>query len=372
MLIGIDISRTTRAQHTGTEWYSLALTQALLELPSAHTWRLYFNQPPAPGVWPARAGVELKVMPWLRAWTHVRLSAEMLIAPPDVLFVPAHVLPALSPRRCVVTVHDLGYRYYPEAHTPASRYYLELSTRWNVWRSTLALADSEATRRDLVSVYSAPADKVRVVYPGRDETLRRAAPETIAAVTRRLDIDGAYILHVGTLQPRKNLARLIEAYAGLRAGWAGPGPAPLLVLAGGRGWLSQSIFETARRLGLEASVRFVGYVNRADLPALLSGASLFVFPSLYEGFGFPVLEAMACETPVICSNASSLPEVAGDAALLIDPLDTPAWTAAMYAVLRDADLAARLVDAGRRNVQRFSWGRAARQALDVLEEAGRR
>jgi glycosyltransferase involved in cell wall biosynthesis len=191
-------------------------------------------------------------------------------------------------------------------------------------------------------------------------------------VKRQLQIDGAYILYVGTLQPRKNLVRLIEAYGRLIARWSDEVGPPSLVLAGQSGWLSEGIFRAVDRLGLAGRVKFPGYVPDADLPALLSGASAFAFPSLYEGFGFPVLEAMACQVPVVCSNTSSLPEVAGDAALLVNPLDVEELANALHAVLIEPMLRARLIEAGEQQVTRFSWERAARETLTALEEAATR
>lgn len=373
MLIGIDASRTTVAHRTGTEAYSLQLTQALLQLRDTdHVWRLYFNQAPQDDHWPSHPALQLQIIPFPRLWTHVRLSLEMLEQPPDLLFVPAHVLPLIRPRRCVVTVHDLGYHHFPDAHTRGARAYLELSTRLNARWATLVLADSDATRRDLVARYGVPTEKVRVVHPGRNQRLRREVnPERIAAISARLGINGEYILYVGTLQPRKNLIRLIQAYAALLAEWESKSRCPLLVLAGKRGWLSDAIFREVDRLGLAGQVRFPGYVPDDDLPALLSGASAFAFPSLYEGFGFPVLEAMACDVPVVCANTSSLPEVAGEAALLIDPLDTRALTDALRELLLNRDLRRRLIDAGRQQLRNFSWEKAASQTLAVLEEAVR-
>jgi len=370
MLIGIDASRTTAAQRTGTEAYSLALTRALLDLPGAHRWRLYFNSAPPAGIWPARAAIELRSMPWPRLWTHLRLSAEMLVAPPDVLFVPAHVLPIAAPRRCVVTVHDLGYRHFPAAHTPAARWYLDLSTRYNARRASLILTDSAATRADLLRFYGTPADKIRVVYPGRPEGVARVDDAgRIREVLGRLGLERDYILYVGTLQPRKNLVRLIEAYALLVAGWDAGDP-PLLALAGRRGWLSEPIGRAIEAADLGAHVRLTGYVADADLSALYSGARLFAFPSLHEGFGFPILEAMACDAPVVCSRTSSLPEVAGEAALLVNPLDVSELAAALRLGLTDEALRGWLIEAGRRQMMRFSWRTAARETLAALEEAG--
>ncbi len=381
MLIGIDASRATAAHRTGTETYSLYLIRSLLAQRTAHQFRLYFNQSPPPGLFPGTA--DQCVIPFARLWTHVRLSREMLSAPPDVLLVPSHVLPLIHPQRSVVTVHDLGYLYYPEAHTLFQNLYLRWSTRFNARSATRVLADSRATRKDLFRHFRIPEERVVVVYPGRDEALEPVHDrEILEAVQSRYGLSEPYFLYVGTLHPRKNLVRLVDAFAeltvrlqGLPAsagvGVAGGGATPKLVLAGGKGWLYREIFDRVRRLGLEDCVRFTGYVPDSDLAALLSGALAFAFPSLYEGFGFPVLEAMACGTPVICSNVSSLPEVAGDAALQVDPQDTEGWAAAMHQMLTDEGLRGKLVERGLKQVQNFSWQRCASQVLEVLEEVGR-
>ena len=387
MLIGIDASRVSAARRTGTETYSLHLIRALVAAAPGQRFRLYTNAaPPAGWIWPGSlpAHVALRAMPFPRLWTHIRLSAEMLARPPDVLFVPAHVLPLIHPRRSVVTVHDLGYLAYPEAHRPADRRYLDWSTRWSATQAAAVLADSAATKADLVAAYGILPGKIHVIHLGRDETLARVAdPDQIAAVCHKYSIaaptaGAGYLLYVGTLQPRKNLARVIEAFACLVGSPAG---ADLqLVLAGGKGWLFEQMRlpTLVERLGLAGRVLFSGYVADADLPALLSGARAFVFPSLHEGFGIPVLEAGACGVPVITSNTSSLPEVAGDpaagpegaAALLVDPHDVEAIADAMHRVLTDGALRTELIRRGHENLKRFSWEKCARETLAVLLEVG--
>lgn len=380
-LIGIDASRAVRGRRTGTENYSFHLIRALLETKGdgqgpRYNYRLYFNQPPAaylfpPGPWEARA------IPFPRLWTHLRLSWEVSRYPPDILFIPAHVLPLLHPRRSVVTVHDLGFRHFHRAHRPLDRWYLEWSTRYHACAATRLLADSEATKQDLIEAYEVPPGRITVVYPGRDESLRPVTdPIAIERVKTRYGIEGDYILHIGTLHPRKNLLRLIEALALLRESFTPSGTGGTrtsdwrLVLAGRKGWLYEPLFRRLAALGLEDGVVFTGYIPQADLAPLLSGAHCFAFPSLYEGFGFPVLEAMVCGTPVICSNTSSLPEVVGDAALLVDPEDTEAWAEALHRLLTNAELRQSLIQRGYRQVQRFSWPRAAQQVLEVFAEVG--
>jgi glycosyltransferase involved in cell wall biosynthesis len=379
-LIGIDASRALRKERTGTENYSWQLIRHLLALGSSHRFRLYCQQPPPSGLFEApyqstaaQVGVshaEVRVIPWPRLWTHSRLSLEVTRRPPDVLFVPSHVLPLLHPRRSVVTVHDLGFRTFPEAHKTLDRIYLDLSTRFNARSAAHVLADSQATRDDLVRFTGVAADKITVVHLGRDESLAPVQDvQRLAGVQQRLGISQAgrpaapYILYVGTLQPRKNLVRLVDAFAAVRR----QHPDLILVLAGRRGWLADPLFARVNALGLQEAVRFPGYVADDDLPALLSGALCFAFPSLHEGFGFPVLEAQACGAPVLAANTSSLPEVAGEGALLVDPLDTDAIAAGLLRLAGDPVLRARLQAAGFANLQRFSWQRCARETLAVLE-----
>lgn len=361
MRIGIDASRALSAAPTGTEGYSYHLIRALLPLLSPEPVRLYCREQPPAAAFP---GAELQVIPFPRLWTHVRLSWEMLRAAPRVLFVPAHVLPPVRPSRTLVTIHDLGYRFFPEAHPHGQRLYLEASTRWNARVATHVLADSQATQQALVSCYGIPTEKITVVYPGYEAALQRVTDaDILAAVRARYGLERPYILHLGRIQPRKNLVRLIEAFARMSPAF----PELTLVLAGPAGWLAEEIFARVRALGLGDRVLFPGYIASEDKAALLSGAELFVFPSLYEGFGFPVLEAQACETPVLASNTSSLPEVAGAGALLVDPLDTEAMATGIRQMLEDADLCETLVARGAANLARFSWARAAQQTAEILQ-----
>lgn len=379
MLIGIDASRALRSRRTGTETYSLQLIRQLLRLESDHIFRLYCDQPPPPGLFGAGPEVagrcETCVIPAPRLWTHLRLSAEVTRRPPDVLFVPSHVLPARHPAASVVTVHDLGFRYFPDAHPRGSRWYLDASTRFNARSASMVLADSRATRDDLVRFYDTAADRIAVVYLGRDEALTPVVdPRQLAPMRDRLGLMPAgqpcpYVLYVGTIQPRKNLERLVEAFARALPVCEQRLPGLRLVLAGQQGRLAEGTLAKVAALGLQERVILPGYVADQDLPALLSAAEAFVFPSLYEGFGFPVLEAQACGTPVLASNTSSLPEVAGAGALLVDPLDVDALAQGLVRLLTEEGLAADLVAAGFANLPRFSWERCARETLAVLEQA---
>jgi glycosyltransferase involved in cell wall biosynthesis len=369
--IGVDASRAVLAVRTGTEQYAAALLGALAELPeaAARQFALYVNLPDEraaierlgfdlPPAWHVRA------IPFPRLWTHVRLSAEMLARRPGVLFVPSHVVPVVHPRRTVVTVHDLGYLYYPEAHTRFSRLYLHLSTMYSARAARRVIAVSEATKRDLVERYHIPPGKIRVVYHGRDEAFRPVSePNVLQAAAAKYGVQGPYCLHVGTLQPRKNLGLLVQAWVMLRERMESP---PKLLLAGKRGWLYEPLVRSVEERGLGDLIRFADYVERADLPALYSGALALTFPSLYEGFGLPALEAMSCGTPVIASNASSIPEVVGDAGLLLDPHDAAAWAGAVERLSADDVMRRDMSRKGLERAAQFTWERCARETFDVL------
>jgi glycosyltransferase involved in cell wall biosynthesis len=370
MLVGVDASRVAVAQRTGTEAYSLHLIRSLLATGRSHRFRLYLKDALMAGTLPDVPHCEQRVMPFPRLWTHVRLSTEMLVHPPDVLFVPSHVLPIVHPRKSVVTVHDLGHRAYPGAHTPQQRRYLEWSTRYHVRQAAHLIADSRATADDLVRFYDADQARITVAHLGVDPNLGPVHDaERIALVLERYGVTAPYLLYVGTVQPRKNLARLVDAFARLLQADAVASDLQL-VLAGKRGWLSEGIMARVREVGLESQVVFTGYVREEDLAALYSGAALFVMPSLYEGFCLPVLEAMAVGTPVVSSSASSLPEVAGDAALFFDPADVDAMASAMSRGLMDKGLRQELVTCGCERVKNYTWERCARQVLSVLEAVG--
>ena len=366
--IGIDASRALIARRTGTEHYSASLLRALSVLPEAQSrdFVLYTNTSSEaearkglgfdlPSTWRIRA------IPFPRLWTHIRLSWEMATKPPGVLFVPSHVVPLRHPRRTVVTIHDLGYLEYPQAHTRFSHLYLNLSTLFSARAARRVVAISEATKRDLVSHYGVDARKISVVYHGRDPMFAPVTDERrIAEAALKYGVSAPYFIHVGTLQPRKNLRVLVEAWSALRAELRQP---PQLLLAGKKGWLYDSLFNAVQSRGLGDLVKFADYVEQEDLPALYSGAVGMLFPSLYEGFGLPPLEAMSCGTPVVASTASSIPEVVGDAGLLLDPRDVSGWADAVKRLVSDEGLRQSVAVKGLARASQFTWERCARETF---------
>jgi glycosyltransferase involved in cell wall biosynthesis len=371
LTIGIDASRAVLTQRTGTEHYSASLLHALAELPEAAAQpialyvnlrnpqsairNLQFDLPPA---WRIRA------IPFPRLWTHVRLSWEMLTRPPRTLFVPSHVVPLWHPRRTVVTIHDLGYLEYPQAHTRASWLYLHLSTWFSAHAARHVIAISEATKRDLIKHYKIKPGKIEVIYHGRDPIFTPVTDTAkIEQTLKKYGINQPYCVHIGTLQPRKNLGVLVQAWDILRARMESP---PQLLLAGKRGWLYDSLLQSVKERNLGDLVKFADYVERDDLPTLYSAALALTFPSLYEGFGLPPLEAMSCGTPVLASTASSVPEVVGDAGILLDPKDAGAWADAVQRVVQDDSLREDLSRRGLVRANQFTWERCARETLSVL------
>jgi glycosyltransferase involved in cell wall biosynthesis len=367
MLIGIDASRTTVTRRTGTERYALEITKALIDAAPNDRFFLYFNQPPEPDLLPRTDRVRWRVIPSPRLWTHARLSAELARRPPDVLFVPAHSLPLLHPSASVVTVHDLGYLFFPDEHTRTSRLARDLANRWSASQALRTIAVSAATRDDLVGRYRVPRGRIDVVHHGHDPSFRPVEdPARLESVTARYGLDAPYFLFVGTLQPRKNYERLLSAFDQFSSRSRST---HLLALVGSAGWQVARLERALARNGARDRIRRLGYVPDADLPALLSGAVALTLPSLYEGFGLPALEAMASGTPVLASNTSSLPEVVGNAGLLVDPLDVGALADALRRLATDGELRRELARRGLRRAARFTWQRAADETLAVLRKA---
>ena len=301
-----------------------------------------------------------------------RILWEQLIAPfecahrrLDVLHSTAYALPILCPTRSVVTIHDLSFILMPEALPKWNAAYLAAITRVSVRRADRVICVSESTRRDVVTRLGVPAAKTRVIHHGIEPEFRPLPAAEVAAFRSAKGLPDEFALYLGTLEPRKNLPNLLRAYADARR--EGGVTAPL-VLGGGKGWGYEVIFRLVDELGLGGHVRFPGYLPLAELPLWYNAASLFAYPSRYEGFGMPALEAMASGTPVLTTDSSSLPEVVGDAGLLVDPDDVATMSAGLSRVLRDPNLRADLRSRGLERARRFAWTAAARRTVDVYHE----
>ncbi len=371
MRIGVDASRAAYAVRTGTENYSLELVRALRALlqqePGDDRLVLYTGRRLPPDLRPGD-GCEVRQMAFPRLWTHVRLSLEMALSRPDVLFVPGHVIPLVHPRASVATIHDVGHLYYPDAYPVGQLRYLTWATRHNVRCAAHLMVDSEATKRDLAARFDVEPERMTVAYPGvSPQYFEPVSLATLNAVRQKYQLSGPYVLYVGTLQPRKNVERLVVAFAEAKRAAGFP---ERLVLAGRMGWLPEGILRALQEAGHQ--VTLAGYVPDEDLPGLYAGATAVVLPSLFEGFGMPLAEAMAAGTAVIGSTASSLPEVVGDAGLLVDPANTQELTDALIWVCTHPVERAALVGRGRERAVRFSWEAAARATLEVLRQVGER
>lgn len=344
--------------------------QLLRHLPADAEARLfeyiaYLHDPgfaPVAGLGVARARWDTR-KPWRRiVWEQTRLAA--LARELDLLHGLAFATPIACACPTVVTVHDLSFYRYPQAFRRFNRAYLGWITRVSVRKAARVIAVSESTRQDVISFCGVPGERVIVVPNGVAQEFCPADARATAAFRQRKGLPERFILFLGTLEPRKNIVRLLEAYAQIVRERA-VGDTPMLVIAGAKGWFYETIFARVAQLALTERVIFPGFVPADELPWWYRAAELFVYPSLFEGFGLPVLEAMACGTPGITSNVSSLPEVAGAAALLVAPEDTAALAAAMARVLDEPGLAAQMRAAGLQQAAHFPWTRTARETASV-------
>jgi glycosyltransferase involved in cell wall biosynthesis len=351
----------------GNETYAANLVEALAEVDRENRYTVYVTKAEAEarfgGRW-GNVGVRrtLPHTPLVRI--PVTLSAELRRRPVDLLHVQ-YTAPPLAPCPVVATIHDLSFEHIPETFKLRSRVQLRLTVRATARRAAHVIAPSEYTRRDLVETYG--LDPARVTAIPLAVSPRFRPVEEAGAVERvkgRYGIAGEYVLAVGSIQPRKNLARLVRAYSALRRG-RGRSNLPQLVLVGQPAWLYGDTLRTIEEERLGKSVILTGYVSEGDLPALYTGALLFAYPSFYEGFGLPPLEAMSCGAPVLTGDRTSLPEVVGDAGLAVDPFDTDALAAGLARLIDDDALRAELRERGLTRARRFDWRETARMTLQV-------
>lgn len=377
MRIVIDYSPAVH-QGAGIGRHTRGLVQALVPLaaqatPPHHLRLLVFGRPSAAAELAAPPGCDVRVIPisnrWLTiAWHRAGLPLPVtwLSGECDLYHAADFVLPPTGNAASVLTVHDLSFLTVPDCADPALRAYLSRVVPRSVRRADHILADSESTRRDLVTLLGVSPAKVTVVYPGVEPRFHPIEdPAALARVRSRYHLgDWPFVLGVGTLEPRKNWPALIRAWMRFRQETGLP---HRLVIAGGQGWLSEGIFAAAAASDMQDDIVFTGFVDDADLPALYAAAAVFAFPSLYEGFGIPVLEALACGTPVVCANNSSLPEAAGDAALLVDAADEAQLAAALHKLAEDSALRNELRARGFDHARGFTWEASAQALLQVYE-----
>jgi glycosyltransferase involved in cell wall biosynthesis len=369
------VSFSESYRNAGVSRYTYRLIEGLARLPATSRYSVFVTQRDA-----ARAGqfggsaVELIPARWPTARPQQRILWEQLALPgllrrarADVFHSPVNVLPERLPCPAVVTIHDLAFLTYPQYFRPGRRLYQRIFTARGARAAARVIAVSESTKRDIVARLGIAPEKVRVVHPAVDDRFQPVAdPARLAAFRHEHDLPERFLLYLGTLEPRKNLLTLLEAYALLRAQ---DDATPRLVLAGAKGWYYKDLFARVRTLGLERAITFAGYVRDEEQPLWYAAAELFIYPSLFEGFGLPVAEALACGTPVVTSNVSSLPEAAGDVAMKVDPHQPEAVAHAMQSVLLSDDTRRQMAARGPAWASRFTVERVAAGCEAVYAEA---
>jgi glycosyltransferase involved in cell wall biosynthesis len=354
----------------GNETYAANLIEALAEIDQHNRYTLYVTRAEAVERFTARwpnfsVRRTLPHSPLVRI--PLTLAAELRRRPVDVLHVQ-YTAPPFAPCPVVATIHDLSFEHLPDTFKRRSRLQLRLTVRRTARAAAHVIAPSQFTARDLISTYAIRPERLSVIPLAASERFAPASAAEVERVRRRYQLGDEYILAVGSIQPRKNLTRLVRAYAALRA--ARPhAKLPQLVLAGKKAWLYDETLRAVTTSGAAADVLLPGYVPEADLPALYTGALCFAYPSYFEGFGLPPLEAMRCGTPVVAGDRTSLPEVVGDAGLLVDPFDEAAIAAALARLIDAPELRARLRTQGLARAARWGWRDAARRTLEIYQGA---
>lgn len=374
MKIGIDYTAALK-QGGGIGRYTRGLITTLAQLDHRHQYTLLLTSDappeglqdfqPYPNFSPRRYPLPER---WLTiGWHRLYLPApvEWFAGPLDLFHSPNFILPPTRRAKTLLTVHDLSFIRHPQGAVDRLRRWLEKVVPRSLSRASHVLADSQSTKQDLIEIYGLPAAQITVVGAGVEARFRPISnPATLKAVRQRYGLPPEkFILSLGTLEPRKNFTGLIQAFD----------HSPVrethhLVIAGGKGWLYDDIFAAAESSPVADRIHLIGFVADADLPALYSLADIFAYPSHYEGFGIPVIEAMACGTPVVCTNNSSLPEVAGQAALQITAADTPALAQALYQLAIDTSLREKSIREGFIQAKKFNWPAAAKRLLDVYQQ----
>ena len=368
MKIAIDV-HSLGTQSGGNETYFRQLVRGLLQDKSGNSYELFYSHPPVLNEfsWDARFNLgKIPTNPLQRIC--VSLPRLLQKTKPDV-FHCQYIKPPFVKTRTVVTIHDLAHEHYPKFFHPLEAMRMKTLVRWTAGRADHILTVSEFSAADISRRCDVPREKITVAYQAAAPDFRpRDKTQCQEHIARNYGIDSPFILYVGRIQARKNLPRLVEAYARLRK----QGTDATLVMVGKKDWQSEQVLMKIKDLGLENQVIFPGFVPFADLPLFYNAAEVFIFPSVFEGFGLPVLESMASGVATITSFGSSLEEVAGDGALLIDPNDTESITRALAKLLGDADLRRGLASRGLKRSAEFSAGELTEKTLDVYRSLASR
>jgi glycosyltransferase involved in cell wall biosynthesis len=373
MLIGIDASRANKPTKTGVEWYSYHLIQQLKKIDKQNQYFLYSNKPLTDELKTCPENFKEIILKWLptRMWTLIRLSYEMKFGKfkPELLFVPAHTIPLLNPRKVVVTVHDIGFERFPKLYNWPAKIYHRFTIKFIKRFATKIITVSEFCKKEIMEVYGIPEDKIKVVYNGFDrevyKKLNKIGDESVQ-LRDKFNIDAPFFMFIGRLELKKNIPNLVKAFAEFKK--IHPEDKRKLVLSGPPGFGFDLVKKNIENYNLSNQVIIINWQAASDNAYLLNNADLFIFPSNYEGFGIPVLEAMACGCPVICSNTTSLPEVAGEAAVMFNPQKTKAIVKAIETVALNPEIRDALISKGFEQMTKFSWEKCARETLEILEK----
>ena len=372
--IGIDISLTI-GEKAGTGYYTSNLVDALAKIDSKNQYTLYpffyyiYHPDFKCAQKPLKNNFHIKferlpkrIIDYL--WTS-GVPKKWILGEVDILHSTSFCAPKNHYGKLIVTIYDLSFLTHPQCHVEANRKHCLQGTIDSIKHADIIIAISHHGKKEILKYFDINEAKIKVIHLAANDIFKPKDEEAKKAVLEKYDISQDYIFNLGTLEPRKNIKTLIEAYARLLSIVKSKN---LLVIGGGRGWLHSEIDKLVKSLNLQQYIKFIGYVKEEDLPALYSAAKLFVYPSLYEGFGLPVLEAMACGTPVITSNSSSLPEIAGDAALLVEPTDNRQLADYILKLIDDEKLRHQMSSKGLEQAKKFSWGKTARETLDIYEK----
>lgn len=364
MLIAIDGVAANDKERVGVSVYTYELLKYFHEEASKdRQFVIYLKDKPRSDLPAETEYFRYKVVPGPFLWSRIFFPLALLIdKKPDVFFAPAHYLPPFVPCSSVVTIHDLAYEYFPNEFLKKDLYKLKNWTKSAVQKAKKVIAVSDNTKKDIVKFYNVPENKIKIIYNGFSKKVTKTAANEIRANNLDELLQSNYFLYVGTIQPRKNIKALIEAFNS----FIKEKPEFNLIIVGKKGWLYDEIFETVKKLQLEKKVIFTGYLLDGDVATLYKNAQAFILPSLYEGFGIPVLEAMSYDCPVLTSRVSSLPEVGGSACLYFDPNDTIDMKNKMIEIIADKNKRKDLIERGRQRIKQFSWEKCAQDTLKVL------
>ncbi|MCJ7740899.1 glycosyltransferase family 4 protein [Candidatus Microgenomates bacterium] len=382
MKIGIDGNEANTPERVGIGEYAFQLLKNIAVMDKKNDYDILLKNDPQTSLPKEKENWHYKVFGPRFFWTQFALPARLLLKSGryDVFFSPTHYAPRYVNCPLVISVMDLSYIYFPEMFKKKDLYQLRLWTDYSVRKADRIMTISQYSKSAIVDYYKVPAEKVVVTYPGYNKENYKLSFDCAQGgqitkyklkmnkIRHKYKINGDYILFVGTLQPRKNLVRLIEAFAILKEDSSCSNLQ--LVIVGKKGWLYEKIFEKVKQLNLKNEIIFLDYISEDDLPVLYQGASCFVLPSLYEGFGIPAVEAMACGCPIAVSNVSSLPEIVGEAGVTFDPLDVNDMAKSIKSLLTDNRLREELVRKGLERVKLFDWKECTKKTLSVLQVLG--